>query len=124
MRTLLEVTNAADRAAVSQTNFELLDAAVFQQRPTEVDGEPNDIIGPPEDGDWEEYDLWVDSLLAVFRCTAAGTPGTWVQIKPAIAADTFAGAPDNYLVIVPTQQWKQYYWHDVVAAWKPVFLTP
>ncbi|HOA62462.1 MAG TPA: hypothetical protein PLY00_16135 [Verrucomicrobiota bacterium] len=27
--------------------------------------------------------LWRDALGGMFRCTAAGTPGTWTQIRPA-----------------------------------------
>jgi hypothetical protein len=45
-------------------------------------------------------ELWKDSLGAWWKCTAAGTPGTWQQILPAaVSADPSSGTiPTGYLV--------------------------
>ncbi len=39
-----------------------------------------------------------------FRCTAAGTPGTWIQIRPAaVTADPTSGTiPTGYLILNAT----------------------
>lgn len=50
-------------------------------------------------------ELWKDALGAVFKCTAAGTPGTWKQMPPAsVTADPSSGTiPTGYLILNVTQ---------------------
>lgn len=126
MRWLLNLLNAADRAAVSQTNFEKLDRETFSRLPTLVSGVPNTVVGAPTGGAWQAGDLWTDSLCAVFRCTADGEPGTWVQIAPATVLDGGEPAtpPANYLIEVADLKWARFYYDADAAAFKPVFLQP
>jgi hypothetical protein len=46
-------------------------------------------------------ELWKDALGGVFKCTVAGTPGTWKQILPAaVTADPSSGTiPTCYLIL-------------------------
>ena len=82
------------------------------------------IIGPPVSGAYAVHAIWVDKLNAVFRCTANGNPGTWIQEKAAIVPDTsFTGTiPVNYLITIPGDNWAQFYWDG--AAWQAVNLQP
>ncbi|HWY76237.1 MAG TPA: hypothetical protein VN281_11505 [Verrucomicrobiae bacterium] len=125
MNNLLDITNAADRAAVAESNFQILDASLaFALSPTLVNGVPNAIVGPPIVGTFVQDFLWVDSLRAIFRCTVAGTPGTWIQVKAAIVtvATVPVGPPVNYLITIPSQKWISQYYDG--ANWQNVFLTP
>jgi len=50
------------------------------------------IIGPPTRGDRVLNEFWRDSLGGEWVCTAAETPGTWQQIRPAaVATDPSTG---------------------------------
>jgi hypothetical protein len=124
MNNLSDILNAADRAAVAQANFQTLDASLaFALSPTLVNGVANAVIGPPTVGTFVQDFLWVDSLRAIFRCTAAGTPGTWIQVQAAIlaAGPPPGGTPVNYLITIIGEGWTQYYWTG--AAWQAVFLV-
>jgi len=104
MNFLLAVATAADRIAVTQTNFQRLDESLaFMLAPTKVAGVANSLVGPADSGAHIEHELWVDSLGAIFRCTVAGTPGTWVQVGETVVADDAARdaltAPTGYRVI-------------------------
>lgn len=79
-------------------------------------------MGAPTSGTFEEGDIWIDVNYARFRCTAAGTPGSWVQVTPAIVNEEPGSPPTNYLIQLPNQNWVQFFWTG--AAWVPVFLTP
>ncbi len=50
-------------------------------------------------------ETWKDALGGVFKCTAAGRPGTWKQILPAaVTADPATGTiPTGYLILNVTQ---------------------
>lgn len=50
-------------------------------------------------------ELWKDALGAVFKCTVAGTPGTWKQMFPAaVTADPASGTiPTGYMILNVTQ---------------------
>ena len=65
------------------------------------DGSPTTIIGPPTSGTRVLNEFWRDALGGEFRCTVAGTPGTWIQIKPAaVTADPATGTlPTAYLIL-------------------------
>lgn len=91
----------------------------FRESPSLVDGLPTTDDGPPTAGTFIVGDVWVDSLGAKFRCTVAGTPGTWVQIAPAFVA-AFPGSPlTNYLVAWESEGWRQYFYNGSI--WVPVF---
>jgi hypothetical protein len=80
---LNDVTNAADHITLVQDNFEVLSEELFKVTPTYQNGAHNTLIGPPTSGERVLGELWKDSLGAWWRCTAAGTPGTWQQVLPA-----------------------------------------
>ena len=89
---LHDVTNAADHITLVADNFEILSEELFKLTPTFQNGAPNAVIGPPTSGERVLGELWKDSLGAWWRCTAAGTPGTWQQVLPAaVAADPASG---------------------------------
>lgn len=113
--------NAANRPAIVETNFQMLDQSEsFMELPT-VDAAtnlPNVLIGPPTSGAAVGGQIWRDSLLAKWRCTVAGTPGTWVQVLPAVVAAQPAGAPAQYLIQNTAANWKLQYFDG--AAWNNV----
>ena len=118
MNNLLHVNMSSDRVAITQTNMERLDASeAFEQHPT--GGTEN--FGPPTTGDWKVGQKYLDVNLATFRCTVAGTPGTWIQIAPAVvSANPVVTGFDGY-VIARTAEWlKLYRWNDGGAAWAAV----
>jgi len=119
MNHLLSILNASDRVAQTQTNFEQLDRSLaFALNPTLVDGVPNVLIGPPATGERYLGELWVDSLCGVWRCTAAGTPGTWQQISPAFVAADPGGAPAEYWIRRTDLHFRERYFDG--AAWQNV----
>ena len=62
-------------------------------------GSPTTVIGPPTSGAHVLDEFWRDALGGRFRCTVAGTPGTWKQVKAAaVTADPSSGTiPTGYL---------------------------
>jgi hypothetical protein len=98
---LYDVTNAADHITLVADNFEVLSEELFKVTPTYQNGAPNTVIGPPTSGERVLGELWKDSLVGWWCCTAAGTPGTWQQVLPAaVAADPASGTvPAGYLVL-------------------------
>lgn len=123
MNHLLSLNTAADRASITQTNFERLDAGrPFALNPTKVDGVATTIVGPPDSGEHYVGELWTDALCAEWRCTVAGTPGTWVQISPAfVDAGTLpGGAPDGYWVRRTDEHFKEYYYDAGTPSWEAV----
>ena len=102
---LHDVSNAADFVALTETNFEILTSEVFKQEPTYVAGVPTISVGPPATGTHVLNELWKDALGGVFKCTVAGSPGTWKQILPAaVTADPATGTiPTGYLILNVTQ---------------------
>ena len=127
MNFLLSQLNAADRAAIIESNFQRLDSSpAFTQTPS-VDPAtqaPTINLGGPAVGTWAQYALWVDAACALWRCTVAGTPGTWVQVQAAIVQDVdpLLNIPLNYLIVTPSQRWAQFFWDG--HNWKPVNLQP
>ena len=69
--------------ASAETNFEILTAEVFKQEPTSISGVPTAAVAPPTTGSHVLNELWKDAFGGIFKCTVAGTPGTWKQILPA-----------------------------------------
>ncbi|MCL4179179.1 MAG: hypothetical protein KJ072_15735 [Verrucomicrobia bacterium] len=120
---LHDVSNAADFVALTQTNFEILTAEVFKHVPTYVSGVLTSTIGPPTTGSHVLDETWKDALGGVFKCTAAGTPGTWKQILPAgVTADPVTGTiPTGYLILNVIQGTLKrhagsYDWQTVIGA--------
>jgi hypothetical protein len=93
--------NAADHITLVADNFEVLSEELFKVTPTYQNGAPNAVIGPPTTGERVLGELWKDSLGGWWKCTAAGTPGTWQQVLPAaVATDPSSGTvPTGYLVL-------------------------
>jgi hypothetical protein len=102
---LHDVSNAADFVALTETNFEILTSEVFKHEPTYVSGVPTSTIGPPTTGSHVVDEIWKDALGGVWKCTVAGTTGTWKQILPsAVTADPASGTiPTGYLILNVTQ---------------------
>jgi hypothetical protein len=120
---LHDVSNAADFVALTQTNFEILTSEVFKQEATYVSGVPTTTAGPPTTGSHVQDELWKDALGGVFKCTVAGTPGTWKQmLPPAVTADPASGTiPTAYLILNVTQgtlkrHGGSYDWQTVIGA--------
>lgn len=121
MNELFSILNASDRVAQTESNFERLDRSLaFSLNPTLVDGVPNVLIGPPTTGEWYAGKLWVDSLCGVFRCTVAGTPGTWQQVQPAFVAANPVGAPDDYWIVRTDQHFTAYYYNLGGPTWTAI----
>jgi hypothetical protein len=94
MTNLLTLLNAADKAGVTESNMNTLDTSLaFQRQPSLVSGAPTVATGAPTIGTFPQYEVWVDALSALFLCTVAGTPGTWVQVEPGVASAFPATAP-------------------------------
>jgi hypothetical protein len=88
-----------------------------------ISGVPTTTVGPPTSGAHVLDEVWKDALGGVFKCTAAGTPGTWKQILPAgVTADPSSGTiPTGYLVLNVTQGTLKrhaggYVWETIVGA--------
>ena len=76
---LKNVEDAALFMALVQDNLEILAEEVAKRLPTYQNGSPTPIIGPPTSGAHVQHEFWRDALGAEYRCTVAGTPGTWIQ---------------------------------------------
>jgi len=100
MSELNNVENLSNAWPVAQDNFEQIEARLWNGPPSLVSGVATTTIGPPTVGDWLLNNLWWDANGAQFICTVAGSPGTWVQVSPAIlAADPVAGTiPTGYRI--------------------------
>lgn len=123
MRVLPNIESSTTPGAVAQGALEILDRAVFQLLPTLVAGAPNTDQGPPIAGTWEVADCWVDALGGEWACTSAGTPGTWIQIRPAVVtADPTGTIATGYVTIRADLGWVTQSWDG--AAWIEVVGTP
>ncbi|MCZ7640425.1 MAG: hypothetical protein M5U12_32845 [Verrucomicrobia bacterium] len=77
------VSNAALFRELTADNFILLAEEIAKRVATYQNGSPTTIIGPPTSGARVLAEFWRDALGGEWRCTGAGTPGTWLQIRPA-----------------------------------------
>ncbi|HXE43341.1 MAG TPA: hypothetical protein VN516_09980, partial [Candidatus Baltobacteraceae bacterium] len=78
LKFLTQLLGSSNTTAVAQTNFEKIDASLAFMLSPSVDGTglPTINLGPPTAGAHVLNELWTDALGAIFKCTAAGTPGT------------------------------------------------
>jgi len=97
---LNNVSNAALFGELTADNFTILAEESAKRLATYQNGVPTTIIGPPTSGAHVLSESWRDALLGEWVCTAAGTPGTWMQIRPApVTADPTSGIiPVGYLI--------------------------
>jgi hypothetical protein len=88
-------------APASGTATFLNPAEVFKQEPTYVSGVPTATVGPPTTGSHVLNEIWKDAFEGVWKCTMAGTPGTWKQMLPAaVTADPSSGTiPTGYVIL-------------------------
>lgn len=97
---LVDVETSATFRALTQQNFEVLAEDTAKRVATYQSGSPTTVIGPPTSGARVLDEFWRDALCGEWRCTVAGTPGTWIQIRPAaVSADPSSGTiPTGYLI--------------------------
>ena len=93
---------------------------------TYQNGNPTTIIGPPTTGARVLNEFWRDALGGEWVCTAAGTPGTWRQIRPAaVTVDPSSGTiPTGYLILNVTSGYTKrheggYVWTAIGGASPP-----
>lgn len=124
MKYLLDVTGAANPEPVVQTDLELVEEQVwYPTAPTKVSGVATAVVGPPTAGTYALDEKWVDAKGALFVCVTAGTPGTWVQLRPAVvSADPATGTiPTGYLIARSDLRYLvkyhagSYVWREVVG---------
>ncbi len=110
MRKLADVTDVADPQAVVQANNEIVDEFIAKHIATRVSGVVTPIVGPPTSGAWLLDDAWVDANLAGYRCTFAGTPWTWLQVREPFLTATPAGCPTGYRWVRSDLNGQRFYW--------------
>ena len=87
-----DVSNAALFRELTADNFTILAEEIAKRVATYQNGSPTTIIGPPTSGTHVLAEFWRDVLGGEWVCTVAGTPGTWIQIRPAaVTADPSSG---------------------------------
>jgi hypothetical protein len=86
---------------LTNDNFEVLAEEIAKRVATYQNGSPTTVIGPPTSGTRVLNEFWRDAQGGEFRCTVAGTPGTWIQIRPAaVTADPSSGSiPTGYIIL-------------------------
>lgn len=118
---LLSVEGVGDPVSVLQTNLEALTEDVYEFTPTYQSGVETALIGPPTSATFTVDTLWKDAWLAQWRCTVAGTPGTWRQETPAIrAGEPSSGTiPTGYQILDSSANYRRKY-HAGGYTWTPV----
>ena len=121
---LRTVAGVSDVLSALGTNLEVLSEEIFKFKPTYQNGSVTTLIGPPTSGDRILDERWKDSLGAQWKCTAAGTPGTWRQESPAIVASPPASGtiPTNYQILDAAASYAQKY-HAGAYVWTSVYAT-
>jgi len=121
MNFLSSQLNAADRAIVNESNAQKLDTSLAFMLTPSIDPATNVAtvnLGAPTAGTWPVDALWVDAARAIWRCTLAGTPGTWLQVAAAAVSVDPAGPPNDYTIARIAEHLKLYYWSG--SAWTTV----
>jgi hypothetical protein len=98
---LEDVEGVGDPVAAAQFNFEVLTRQVWKYEPTYVSGVATTTVGPPTTGAHILNEKWVDALGSPWKCTSAGTPGSWLQQFPAVVETnpTTGTIPTGYLTV-------------------------
>lgn len=100
---------------VGQFNDQEIEDSVFFRIATKVSGVPVVTLGSPTAGTWQLAQVYRDTYRAEFICTVAGTPGTWIQLSPAVVT-AYPGSPlTGYWVLRTDLNFGQYYWDG--ATW-------
>ena len=86
LRNLRSVVNAVDPQAVVENDIQQLNQIANDLIP-----DSTTAAGAPTTGAHNQYERWVDMNFAVWVCTVAGEPGTWLQVT----AGAGAGAVDG-----------------------------
>ena len=115
MRSLSTVVGVANPETTTEANFEKTDEAIAQRVATRVSGVVTTTVGPPTSGTWVLKDFWRDANGAEYRCTVAGTPGTWLQITEPTLTATPAGCPTGYRWVRSDLNGQQFYWDGTNA---------
>jgi hypothetical protein len=77
---LADLEFAINAAYLADQNFDLIGRRAFFLEPTD-----GTSASSPASGTWSVDELFVDTARRVWRCTVAGTPGTWVLVQSATA---------------------------------------
>lgn len=107
------------------TNFrQLVDDAltvltrrIWKKIPTYVSGVATTTKGPPTTGTHVLDEHWIDSLKGEFVCTVAGTPGTWLQIRPHVATSFPSGVTNNYWCVRSDLGFTSWYYNSTLTQW-------
>jgi hypothetical protein len=102
------VTAAADPQTVVESNFYVLNRLLYTRVPTYQNDLPTNLIGPPVEGLHVEDEFWRDTIGGEWVCTVEGTPGTWVQIAPAIVEAEPTTTVTGYWIVRRDQNFKHY----------------
>lgn len=121
---LLDIAPVADPVTIAQDNFEVITEELFKVMPTFQNGTATEIIGPPSlaaHGAHVLDEYWKDAWNGGWRCTAAGTPGTWRQEKFAVrAGEPGTGTiPTGYVIVDSLDNFRQKY-HVGSYVWRAV----
>lgn len=100
--------------ALIQDDFEIINEQLFKWVPA-----TGSSIGAPASGAHVLHEWYRDEHRAVYVCTAAGTPGTWVQFLPAVVTSFPGTPPTNYWVARSDENMTQYYYDG--AAWQRLY---
>lgn len=119
MRVLGTVVGVANPETTTEANNTIVDEAIAQRVATRQSGTVTTVVGPPTSGTWVLKDFWRDANGAEYRCTVAGTPGTWLQITPAILTATPGSPPTGYWWQRSDLHFQSYYWDGSNALQAP-----
>src|SRR6185295_150270 len=123
MNSLQDVEGLSNPEPIVQDNFEQLDADLYGLRAVN-NGATTTIIGPPTSGAHTAGQQWTDVKLAKWLCTVSGTPGTWIQLTPAIVtSDPSSGTiPNDYCILRSDLNYLEkfhrgsYIWRELVGS--------
>ncbi len=114
------VLDTAATLDLIETNFQVLEQEIYTFRPSDENGSPTTDLGPPTAGTFEQDDVWRDAAGALWRCTAAGSPGSWTQVHAPVA-DVTSLSPGPFGMLVVGCDGLLY--RSDGAAWQPMTLA-
>ena len=113
---ILDTRNAADLRQTLWRNFFIINEGPgFSRQPTRVNGQPTDLIGPPDFGQHYVNAIWVDALRSLWYCVASGQPGTWIQAEIPTLTDYPTVTTIGYRITRGDLGYISYYWDG--ASW-------